>query len=444
MNVVERGYFEGLADALCGPMRGEERVSLMLSAESSSFIRFNRGAVRQATQVEQAVATLSLVHGRRHAEVRATLTGRVDADIGRLRTELDALRALLPELPDDPYLLLPDAAACSERHDTGELPDEAAVVQAVARVAAGLDFVGFYAGGPVVRAFADSLGSRHWHHVQTFHFDWCLYHAADKAVKTAYAGSHWSEDEFARHVAESTRQLAVMARPPRMLAPGAYRAWFTPTAMAELLGALGWGGFGLKERRTGTSTLMRLAHRDAVLHPEVALSEHTALGPAPAFTAEGFARPPHVSLVERGLATGTLNSARSAQEFGLAANGANREEVPESLSLAPGRLPEAQALAALGTGLWISNLWYLNYSDRQACRMTGLTRFACLWVEDGRRVEPIGVMRFDDSFLRMFGEGLLGLGDRAELITESDTYLERQLGSKSTPGALVDGWRLTL
>ena len=25
-----------------------------------------------------------------------------------------------------------------------------------------------------------------------------------------------------------------------------------------------------------------------------------------------------------------------------------------------------------------------------------------------------------------------------------DTYLERQLGSKSTPGALVEGWRLTL
>ena len=111
MNVVERGYFEALADALCGPMQGEERVSLMLSAESSSFIRFNRGAVRQATHVEQAVATLSLVHGRRHAEVRATLAGRVDDDIGRLRTELDALRALLPELPDDPYLLLPDATS---------------------------------------------------------------------------------------------------------------------------------------------------------------------------------------------------------------------------------------------------------------------------------------------------------------------------------------------
>jgi predicted Zn-dependent protease len=444
MTVVERGYFEALADAICGSTQGDERSSLLLGAESSSFIRFNRGAVRQATHVDQAVATLSLVRGRRHAEVRIALGGRVEDDLARLRAELDALRALLPELPDDPYLLLPEAPAHSERHDIGELPDAVAVVQAVARVAAGLDFVGFYAGGPVVRAFADSLGSRHWHHVETFHFDWCLYHAADKALKTAYAGSSWSEVEFARRVAEGTRQLAVMARPPRVLAPGAFRAWFTPTATAELLGALAWGGFGLKERRTGTSTLMRLAHRDAVLHPDVELSEHTALGTAPAFTAEGFARPARVSLVERGLATGTLNNARSAQEFGMPANGANSAEVPESLSLAPGRLPEAQALAALGTGLWISNLWYLNYSDRQACRLTGLTRFACLWVEDGQPVEPIGVMRFDDSFLRMFGEGLLGLGDRAELITESDTYLERQLGSKSTPGALVDGWRLTL
>jgi predicted Zn-dependent protease len=433
-----------LAEALCGPVQGGERVSLLLSAESSSFIRFNRGAVRQATHVDQAVATLSLVHGRRHAEIRVALGGRVDTDIARLHGELDALRGLLPDLPDDPYLLLPDAPAHSERHDSGELPDAVAVVQAVARVAAGLDFVGFYAGGPVVRAFADSLGSRHWHHVRTFHFDWCLYHAADKAVKTAYAGTLWSEDEFARRVAEGMRQLAVMARPPRLLAPGAYRAWFTPTATAELLGAVAWAGFGLKERRTGTSALMRLAHRDAVLHPDVEMSEHTALGTAPAFTAEGFARPARVSLIERGLAAGTLNSARSAQEFGLAANGANSAEVPESLSLSPGRIPEAQALAALGTGLWIGNLWYLNYSDRQACRLTGLTRFACLWVEDGRPVEPIGVMRFDDSFLRMFGEGLLGLGDRAELITENDTYLERQLGSKSTPGALVEGWRLTL
>jgi hypothetical protein len=31
----------------------------------------------------------------------------------------------------------------------------------------------------------------------------------------------------------------------------------------------------------------------------------------------------------------------------------------------------AQILERLGTGLYISNLWYLNYSDLPAARLTG-------------------------------------------------------------------------
>ncbi|MFT3955247.1 MAG: metallopeptidase TldD-related protein [Piscinibacter sp.] len=444
MNVVARSYFDALAEAVCDAARPGERSSLLLKAESSDFIRFNRAAVRQATHVEQAVATVALTLGQRRAEGRLTLAGRLDADVAALRGELEALRALLPELSDDPWLLLPETPARSERHETGSLPAPDHVVRCVTEAAAGLDFVGFHAGGPVVRAFADSTGTRHWHHVETFHFDWCLYHAADKAVKTAYAGTHWLDDQFAQRVAAGAAQLALLARPPRVLKPGAYRSWFAPAAMAELLGALGWGGFSQKARRTGTSSLMRLAHRDAVLHSQMNLFEDPALGTAPAFTAEGFGRPARVGLIERGLASDTLTNARSAREYGVAANGANASETPEALSLLPGRLSDARAMAELGTGLWVSNLWYLNYSDRQACRLTGLTRFACLWVEDGVPVAPIGVMRFDDSFLRMFGEGLVGLGDRAELIAESGTYLERQLGSLSTPAALVEGWKLTL
>lgn len=444
MRIVERAYFDALEDGVCAAARPGERSSLLLRAEASDFIRFNRGAVRQATQVEQAYATVALTQGQRRAEGRVTLTGHAAADADALARELDALRALLPDVAEDPWLLLPETPTRSERHDHGELPSAAQVVRCVAEAARGLDFVGFHAAGPVVRAFADSRGTRHWHHVETFHTEWCLYHAADKALKTSYAGSQWRDDEFARRVADGAQRLALIARPPRPLAPGEYRAWLAPAAMAELLATLGWGGFGLKARRTGTSTLMRLAHRDMVLSPQFNLLEHTAQGSAPGFTAEGFARPQRVGLIERGLATGTLNNARSAREYGVEANGANAEEMPESLSLQPGTLADAQALQTLGTGLWVSNLWYLNYSDRQACRMTGMTRFACLWVENGEPVAPIGVMRFDDSFLRMFGEGLVGLGDRAELIADGDTYVERRLASTSTPGALIEGWRLTL
>lgn len=442
--MTQPALFEAVADAVCTVPAGADRVSLLLKAEASDFIRFNRAAVRQATEVHQAYATLAVVQGARRIESTVSLSGQVDADAALLLAERELLLRQLPDVPEDPYLLLPDTALTSHRHETGRLPDVSALVDTVAEVARGLDFVGFYAGGPVVRAFADSLGQRHWHHVESFHIDWCLYHAADKAVKSAYAGTDWDADEFARRVAVGAQRLPLLAKPPRVLPAGGYRAYFTPTAMVELLGTAGWSGFSAKARRTGTSSFGRLAQRDARLSTAFTLSEDTAHGAAPAFTAEGFVKAERVALVAAGLAADTLNSPRSAREYGLPANGANGEEMPEALSLAPGKLAEQDVLQALDTGLYVSNLWYLNYSDRPACRMTGMTRFACFWVEGGRLIAPLQVMRFDDSFLRMFGEGLLGLTDRAEAVPENGTYLERQLSSVTTPGALVEGWRLTL
>ena len=444
MSVTHKAFFEVLASAVCEPVAGADRVTLYLKAEDSRFVRFNHAAVRQATQVNQAYATVAVEHGSRRIETTLSLTGQLDADRRALLAERDTLLGHLSDVPEDPYLLQPEEPSSSSRHETGTLPSADALVLAVTSAAKGLDFVGFYAGGPVIRAFADSRGQRHWHHVESFHFDWCLYKQADKAVKTVYAGTHWDAAEFAQRVAAGAQQLSLLALEPRRLEPGAYRAYFTPTAMTELLSTLAWGGFGLQARRTGTSSLSRLAHRDAQLSPLVNFSEDTAHGIAPAFTAEGFAKPASVSLVEHGQCTGTLNSPRSARQYGVPTNAANPQEFPEALRLGPGTLPAANALAALDTGLYVSNLWYLNYSDRQACRMTGMTRFACFWVEGGKLVAPLGVMRFDDSFLRMFGEGLIALTDHAELIPDSGTYKERQLGSITTPGALVEGWRLTL
>lgn len=112
--------------------------------------------------------------------------------------------------------------------------------------------------------------------------------------------------------------------------------------------------------------------------------------------------------------------------------------------MAPGCRPGADVLTTLGTGVYLSNLHYLNYSDRQACRMTGMTRFACFWVENGELAAPIAVMRFDDSFIRMFGAGLVALTDTAEPVQDNATYGARQLRSISAPGAIVEGFRFTL
>jgi predicted Zn-dependent protease len=176
----------------------------------------------------------------------------------------------------------------------------------------------------------------------------------------------------------------------------------------------------------------------------VYIAEAVADGVAPGFQFEGFTRPARTALIEAGQLVGSLVSPRTAREFGLAANGANGSESPESLAMAGGGLAAADALAALGTGLLVGNLWYLNYSDRPACRMTGMTRFATFWVEDGRIVAPVDVLRFDDTITRMLGENLEALTRETELRMETGTYRERQLSSMRVPGALLKELAFTL
>ena len=439
-----QAYFKQLADRVCLLPAGVDRVLLDFSAEQSDFIRFNHARVRQATQVDQRYATVSVVAGLRRADGSLSLSGDLQRDAEQLLAERATLIAQLPFIPEDPYLLLPDDVQDTERNEPGDVPNAVSVIDAVAQHAAGADLVGFYAGGGVQRAFADSRGQRNWHDVRSFNFEWCIYQAADKAVKASYAGTQWRDAELAGRIRDAAARSALLAQPARVLSPGAYRVYFSPVAMADLLGTLSWGGFGLKAVKTGVSSLIKM-HRDGVrLHTGIDLTEATGSGTAPRFQGDGFVKPDAVPLIRAGAVAQTLVSPRSAREYGQPTNASGGGESPASLALAPGDLPAAGVLQRLGTGVWISNLHYLNYSDRQACRITGMTRFACWWVEDGKLVAPIQVMRFDDSLLRMLGEGLVALTDVAELVPDAATYGARQLGCVTAPGAIVEGFCLTL
>lgn len=88
--------------------------------------------------------------------------------------------------------------------------------------------------------------------------------------------------------------------------------------------------------------------------------------------------------------------------------------------------------------------WRCCFPGRSACRMTGLTRFATFWVEQGEIVAPLNVMRFDDSLYRMLSSHLMGLTRETEWLLSSDTYGQRSVRSSRVPGALLSKLRLTL
>jgi predicted Zn-dependent protease len=440
---MQSAFYE-LADALFQGLSGDEVLLLAFDGERSDFVRLNHNRVRQAGQVEQRALKLQLIQGSRHASATVFLAGDAAVDRERAGAALGSLREQIPHLAPDPHLLYNTEVTSSEHCPASGLPEAGQAIEEIIATGEGLDLVGIWASGGVFSGFANSLGQRNWFGTYSFNFDWSLYHQADKAVKCGYAGTEWRGAELQQRMDRARTQLDVLQRPARTIDPGQYRVWLAPSALQEILGLLAWGGFSLKAQRSKRSSLLRAVEGRERFSEAVSLSEHTGAGLSPTVQSQGFLRPARVPLVTAGAYADALVSPRSAREYGVSTNGADAHEMPQSLEMEAGTLATSEVPEALGTGVWINNLWYLNYSDRTACRATGMTRFATLWVENGQVVAPLNVMRFDDSIYRLLGDRLVSLGKERELLLESGTYGKRNTGGMLLPGALVDGLTFTL
>ncbi|MDX2378959.1 MAG: metallopeptidase TldD-related protein [Acidimicrobiia bacterium] len=441
----DQTYFDELVGAAITRLRGDEVLLANVSGERTDFVRFNGGDVRQAGTVEQRTLSIDLIEGARHVGGSIQLTGDRSVDDARVSRLLEQAREQRRLVPNDPFLLYNTSPESTTRVETGSIPDPDAAVADIRGAAAGRDLVGIYAAGDTWSGFANSLGQRNWFQSATFNLDWCFYLRDDKAAKNLYAGFEWDDDDFARKIDWSSRQLAALERSPVTLSPGEYRTYLAPAAMEELLGLMAaYGAFGKRALETRQTPLLKLAVGEESLSPLLAISESTGDGVSPNFQSAGFLRPERVSLVEEGRTASTLISPRSAQEYGVETNGAANHEVPLSLAIAVGDVPTAAVSEALGTGLYVGNLWYTNFSDRAACRTTGMTRFATFWVEDGDIVAPVDVLRFDDTAYHLLGDQLEGLTDSAELLLDPGTYEERSTASTRSPGALVGAMRFVL
>ncbi|MBK1704435.1 TldD/PmbA family protein [Halochromatium glycolicum] len=434
--------FFAMAEQVFAHLRGDERLFLSLRSEQSDFVRFNRNRVRQAGALQTQELALTLIEGARQVQASCNLSGDPETDRALILAMLGQLRDRIAHVPDDPYLNISDAPSRSHTELPARLPSVREAVTTLTGLGEGLDLVGIYAAGKIADGLASSLGHRHWHQSTSFNLDWSAYLDSDKAVKDSYSGFDWQPGELDSRLSAQRERLAVMARPVHRIEPGPYRAFLAPAALEELMDLLAWGGFGLRDHRTRQSPLTQLASGERQLHPAVTLLEDNNRGLAPGFIDEGFVKADQVPLITNGRFDTCLADARSAKEYGAEVNAG--AEWPESLAMAAGELPSDRVLSTLDTGLYIGNLWYGNWSDRNACRVTGMTRFGTFWVEQGELVAPLAVMRFDDSLYRLLGEQLEQLTRERDLRLSAETYDGRSTASSLLPGILVSSIDLAL
>jgi predicted Zn-dependent protease len=436
--------FDRVLAGLTQNLHADEQFTLRLRGEVSQFTRFNHAKVRQTGIVRDACLQLKLIAQQRSSSIEFPFTGDAQIDLPQAQAALAALRLEVPQLPIDPYLVLPNGTATSREVHAGELLPDAQVVGSLLPVVNNLDFTGLYAAGMVMRGYADSSGQKHWFATESYTLDYSLFTSTGQAVKGTLAGSHWDDVAYQAKIAESKTQLTRLAQPLKTIERGKYRTYLAPAATADLLGMLSWGGISEAALQQGRSCFGALQRGEQTLSERLTISENFQRGLVPRFNELGEIAPADLTLIDRGRLANTLVNARTAKEYQKPANGANRSESLRSAEISAGDLPSDRILADLDTGLYLSNLHYLNWSDRPTGRVTGMTRYACFWVEGGEIVAPIANLRFDESLYRCWGENLMALTNTLEFIPDVDTYSSRQLGGSWVPGLLVADFTYTL
>lgn len=436
--------FNLLVEALMAQVKSNEAVTLTLVGEHSQFIRFNRARVRQTGLVADGELRLTLIQDQRTSYRTLPFTGDKGSDWLQIQTALAELRQEVPQLPVDPYLVLPSGESTSRETHSGRLLTPETVAATLLPGVQELDFTGFYAGGLSVRAYADSVGQRHWFETETFNLDYSLFTVAGQAVKGVFAGSHWDDQAYGRNLQASKDLLAKMEQPSRPVSRGQFRTYLAPAAVADLVSMFSWGGVSEAAIQRGGSALGPLQRQEKELSPQFNLKENFRHGATPRFNSLGEIAPVELPLIVAGKLVNTLISSRTAKEYGDVSNHAEPGEYLRAPEVSPGALPTDKILETLDTGLYVSNLHYLNWSDRPNGRITGMTRYACFWVEQGEIVAPIENLRFDESLYRFLGETLVNLTDSQTFIPEVGTYGHRHLGGIRTPGLIAEDFTYTL
>ncbi len=439
-----RVYCNTLSDFIFSLLNNDEQLACTFSGEHSTFMRFNNAKIRQTGSVEQLEASITMWRESHTFSTSIMLSFDEVEDQTKLETSIRECRNECKCLPEDPYQAIPTACEKSEAVYDGSLLDTNSIQMAILEPVQDLDFTGLFSQGSIIRASANSSGARHWFETKNFVLDFSVWLKNGRAVKSCYSGRNWSNEDYEEKIESARQSLIALEKEQIELKSGKYRAFISSDALHEFVDFFSWNGLGEKDFRHGESAFIALREGREKFSNKITISQDFSLGTEPRFNDMGEVAPERIVLIENGELKNTLVSSRTAKEYGIESNGAGEDEGVHSFVMDAGTLDEKEALTALGTGIYISNFHYLNWSDVQNARITGMTRFSCMWVENGKIVAPIKDMRWDDSLYNLLGKNLEAITQQQHLFSETSTYDRREIGSCLLPGILVSELNCTL
>ncbi|RLA61737.1 MAG: hypothetical protein DRQ88_05020 [Epsilonproteobacteria bacterium] len=441
---MKKQNFENFGNAIFSQLKDYEELNLTFSMEDSLFLRFNEGKSRQVTDVTQGSVHFTYQENNRTFKYQMPYTADVNLNLKRAENALNICREKTKTLPKDSFQVPMENLGESEEIFKGKLPTLEEVTNTLFSKTKGLDFVGCLAMGEQIRANMNSKGQQHWFESENFQIDYSFFTAGQKALKGLYAGREWNSEKFGEQLDLAKAEIEVLKRPEKKLSRGKYKVYLAPAALSEVVDMISWGGVSYSALKRGHCAFKMIHDGKMDFSPKFNLMEDFGLGLTPKFNERGELAPSKLTLVEEGKLENLLINSRTAKEYGIDSNGAGSHEGMRSSRVKTGELKKDEILKTIGNGIYISNLHYLNWSDVQKGRLTGMTRYACFWVENGQVVAPIADLRFDESLYNIFGSNLESVTEFGEIIPHVGSYDQRSLGGKEVPGMIIKDFHFTL
>jgi predicted Zn-dependent protease len=226
---------------------------------------------------------------------------------------------------------------------------------------------------------------------------------------------------------------------------GTTRVLLKPNAVNSLIATYGYAVLGATAYATGRSAVSGQLGEKVTSDLITLIDDGTDQDGLPSgFDAEGNPRQ-RTTLIKNGVLAGVVSDQRRKAVTGGVPTGHavpdgwrfGGDPVPSHLLLEPGEATEDELLAELGSGLVVSRLDYLRVLHPKETLVTGTTRDATYWAEDGKLVAWHPQLRFTFRMVDVMN-AVLAVGAVRERCDQ--TFME----SVVVPSLLIDAGPLVL
>jgi PmbA protein len=440
-----------VAERALAQVREGDGALVTVTAERSLLLRFARSRPTQATAVEDATVSITVLCD---GHVGSASTNRDDADALATcaRAAETAAQSAARTRGAGPYPGFPEPAEVKPNHGFDQLtaamdPEPGGRALATAfEVAAdhGVEAHGVWSTGDVETSIVASTGMAAVDRVtDAFMKTTCI--APDGRSGWANASSIRLSDIDPRALAKAAAVRATGAfaerREVERLEPGDYPVVLAPAAIAEMLDWMALCAFNGLAHAEGRGALVdRLGTVVTAAAINLSDSPRYARTLPRAFDAEGVPKRP-LPLIQDGVAVNVVYDTRSAAlvegarstGHALAPGGSSWGAMPTNMVMVGGgAASEAELCEPIERGVYVTRLWYTNVIRPNETLITGVTRDGTFLIEDGKIAAPLEDLRLTDSVLRVL-ENTQALTANNILWNEGEFYGRRYASGTVAP-----------